>query len=142
MSTEQERLASTGSAIASSILGESQGFSGFSSNDISKCREFYADKLGLNVSEDHGMLTLNLAGGAKVIIYPKPNHEPASFTVLNFPVKDVDQAVDRLVKAGVEFEHYQGMNLDERGIMRGQGPTIAWFKDPAGNILSVLEQAN
>ena len=140
MSPEQDRPASTGSAVVSSILGESHGFSGFSSNDIQKSREFYSDRLGLGVTEAHGMLTLNLAGGAKVIIYPKPDHEPASFTVLNFPVKDVDQAVDRLIEAGVEFEHYQGMNLDERGIMRGQGPTIAWFKDPAGNILSVLQQ--
>jgi len=113
--------------------------SGLSSNDIPKTGEFYAKTLGLDVTEANGMLTLNLAGGKKVIIYPKPNHEPASFTVLNFPVTDIDQVVDSLTRSGVQFEHYEGMHQDDHGIMRGQGPAIAWFKDPAGNILSVLE---
>jgi hypothetical protein len=95
----------------------------------------------LKVSEDHGLLTLHLAGGNNVLIYPKPNHVPATFTVLNFPVDDVDQAVDELTRRGVRFEKYDQPDIktDQKGIMRGKGPTIAWFKDPAGNILSVLE---
>jgi hypothetical protein len=91
------------------------------------------------VTEENGMLTLNLAGGGKVLIYPKDDHEPASFTVLNFPVKDIDGAVEGLTKAGVEFERYEGAGQDERGIAREYPPPIAWFKDPAGNILAVLE---
>jgi len=93
--------------------------------------------------EDHGLLTLHLPGGNNVLIYPKPNHVPATFTVLNFPVEDVDVAVDELKERGVQFEHYNQGNLktDEKGIMRGNGPTIAWFKDPAGNILSVIEKS-
>jgi predicted enzyme related to lactoylglutathione lyase len=123
------------------MLKESKAFSGFSANDIPKAKEFYGQTLGLEVSEDHGPLTLHLAGGHKVLIYPKPNHVPATFTVLNFPVKNVDQAVDELKKRGVRFEIYNlpDLKTDEKGIMRGKGPTIAWFKDPAGNILSVLE---
>ena len=121
------------------MLKDSQAFSGFYSNDIPKAREFYSRTLGLEVTEANGMLTLNLAGGGKVLIYPKDNHEPASFTVLNFPVKDIDGAVDGLTKAGVEFERYEGAGQDERGIAREYPPPIAWFKDPAGNILAVLE---
>jgi predicted enzyme related to lactoylglutathione lyase len=123
------------------MLKESKAFSGFSANDIPKAKEFYGQTLGLEVSEDHGLLTLHLAGGHKVLVYPKPNHVPATFTVLNFPVKNVDQAVDELKKRGVRFEIYNlpDLKTDEKGIMRGKGPTIAWFKDPAGNILSVLE---
>jgi len=122
-------------------LSDSKAFSGFSADDIQKEKEFYSRTLGVNVSESNGLLTLNLASGAKVIIYPKPNHAPASFTVLNFPVPSVDRAVDELTKRGVRFEKYNEPKLktDERGIWRGGGPTIAWFKDPAGNILSVLE---
>ena len=124
------------------MLKNSKAFSGFSANDIAKEKEFYAGTLGLDVSESHGILTLRLAGGHNVIIYPKPNHVPATFTVLNFPVGDVDLAVDELKKRGVRFEQYNlpDLKTDEKGIMRGNGPTIAWFKDPAGNILSVLEQ--
>ena len=121
------------------MLGQSHAFSGFSANDIPQAKQFYAGTLGLEVTEDMGILTLHLAGGGTVIIYPKDAHEPASFTVLNFPVEDVDAAVDRLAAAGVTFERYPGLHQDERGIARGQGPTIAWFKDPAGNILSVLD---
>lgn len=122
-------------------LDESKAFSGFSANDIKKAKEFYGQTLGVNVSESNGILTLNLAGGHKVVIYPKPNHVPATFTVLNFPVPSVDRAVDELTKRGVRFETYNEPQLktDERGILRGGGPVIAWFKDPAGNILSVLE---
>jgi catechol 2,3-dioxygenase-like lactoylglutathione lyase family enzyme len=122
------------------MFRESRAFSGFSTNDIEKARKFYTDTLGVEVSDDNGMLSLHLAGGGNVLIYPKPNHEPATFTVLNFPVKNIDEAVDKLTKAGVPFERYEGMKQDQRGIMRDQGPPIAWFKDPAGNILSVLEQ--
>jgi catechol 2,3-dioxygenase-like lactoylglutathione lyase family enzyme len=122
------------------MFKDSHAFSGVSSNDIPKTREFYAQTLGLEVTEQNGMLTLHLVGGGTVLIYPKDNHEPASFTVLNFPVKDIDQAVDKLTKAGIRFERYPGSNQDERGINRDQyGPPIAWFKDPAGNILAVLE---
>ena len=123
------------------MLKESKAFSGFSANDIAKAKDFYGQTLGLEVSEDHGLLTLHLAGGHKVLVYPKPNHVPATFTVLNFPVKNVNQAVDELKKRGVRFEIYNlpDLKTDEKGIMRGKGPTIAWFKDPSGNILSVLE---
>lgn len=95
--------------------------------------------LGLNVTEQNGLLTLHLAGGGTVLIYPKPDHQPATFTVLNFPVADLDQTVDKLAAAGVSFEHYEGIQQDARGVHRDQGPPIAWFKDPAGNILSILE---
>jgi predicted enzyme related to lactoylglutathione lyase len=124
------------------MLGESKAFSGFSANDISKAKEFYGRTLGLEVSESNGLLTLHLAGGNNVLIYPKANHTPAAFTVLNFPVENVDQAVDELAKRGVRFETYDfpGIKTDKKGIMRGNGPTVAWFKDPAGNILSVIEQ--
>jgi catechol 2,3-dioxygenase-like lactoylglutathione lyase family enzyme len=123
------------------MLEDSKAFSGFSANDTQKAKEFYGKTLGLNVSESNGLLTLHLAGGSKVLIYPKPNHVAATFTVLNFPVDDVDKAVDGLTKRGVRFELYNGPDIktDEKGIMRGNGPTIAWFKDPAGNILSILE---
>jgi predicted enzyme related to lactoylglutathione lyase len=124
------------------MLTDSNGFSGFSANDIPKAKEFYGRTLGLKVSESNGLLTLHLAGGNNVLIYPKPNHTPATFTVLNFPVNDVDQTVDQLTKRGVQFEIYDlpDIKTDKKGIMRGRGPTIAWFKDPAGNILSVLDQ--
>lgn len=121
------------------MLDYNGAFSGFSSDDVAKAKEFYSDTLGVDVTEENGMLTLNLAGGGKVLIYPKDNHEPASFTVLNFQVPDIDQAVDSLTKAGVQFERYEGASQDERGIQRQYGPAIAWFKDPAGNILSVLQ---
>src|SRR6476469_7873258 len=122
------------------MLKDSHAFSGFSTNDLPAAKTFYADVLGLDVSEDMGLLNLKFAGGGRGIIYPKPNHEPATFTVLNFPVADIEAAVDRLAGAGVTFERYEGLDQDGRGIARDpQGPAIAWFKDPAGNILSVLE---
>jgi len=123
------------------MLEESKAFSGFAAPDIAKVKEFYSKTLGLKVTEEHGVLTLHLASGNNVLIYPKPNHLPATFTVLNFPVDDVDLVVEELGKRGVRFEKYNGPEIktDEKGIMRGNGPTIAWFKDPAGNILSVLE---
>lgn len=124
------------------MLRASNAFSGFSVNDVPAAMKFYGDTLGLKVSEEHGIMTLHLANGAKVIAYPKENHEPASFTILNFPVPDVDKAVDALVRRGVQFERYDtdDIKTDEKGIMRGNGPTIAWFKDPAGNILSVIDE--
>lgn len=121
------------------MLSDSNAFSGFSASDVAAEKDFYGRTLGLQVTEANGLLTLHLAGGGTVLIYPKPNHEPASFTVLNFPVANIDQAVDELAKAGVQFERYAGLTQDERGIHRGDGPPIAWFKDPAGNILSVLQ---
>ena len=126
-----------------SMLKDSKAFSGFSAGDIPTEKEFYSETLGLDVTESHGLLTLRLAGGNNVLIYPKPNHVPATFTVLNFPVKDVDLAVDELTKRGIRFEKYDlpDLKTDMKGIMRGNGPTIAWFKDPAGNILSVIEEA-
>ena len=123
------------------MLRESHAFSGFSVDDIQKAKEFYTRTLGLDISESNGLLELHLAGGATVLIYPKPNHAPATFTVLNFPVASIEEAVDRLTKSGIQFERYEGdIKTDEKGIFRGGGPLIAWFKDPAGNILSVLEQ--
>jgi len=124
------------------MLRASNAFSGFSVNDVPAAMEFYGDILGLKVSEDHGIMTISLSNGGSVIAYPKNNHEPATFTVLNFPVPDVDKAVDALNGKGVKFERYDtgDIKTDPKGIMRGHGPTIAWFKDPAGNILSVLDE--
>jgi len=124
------------------VLGDSKAFNGFSVDDIQKAKEFYGQTLGLKVSESHGLLTLHFAGGNNVLIYPKPNHAPATFTILNFPVGNVAKDVDELAKRGVRFEIYNTTDIktDKKGIMRGNGPTIAWFKDPAGNILSVLNE--
>ena len=122
------------------MFHDAKTFSSFSVNDLKRAKEFYAGVLGLDVNESPEGLALNLAGGAMVFLYPKPNHEPATFTVLNFQVDDVEKAVDELVKKGVKFEQYDMADLktDAKGIARGNGPTIAWFKDPAGNILSVV----
>ena len=124
------------------MFTDSKAFSGFSVDDLRKAKEFYGQTLGLEINEMPEGLQLSVSGGGKIFIYPKPNHKPATFTILNFPVDDVEQAVDELAKRGVGFEHYnQGeLKTDEKGIARGAGPKIAWFKDPAGNILSVLEQ--
>jgi predicted enzyme related to lactoylglutathione lyase len=121
------------------MLNGKAAFSGFSSNDIPKTKAFYADTLGLDVTDDDGMLTLKFPNGHSVIIYPKENHEPATYTTLNFEVDDIEGAVDALVAKGVAFERYEFAGQDERGIMRDQGPPIAWFKDPVGNILSVIK---
>jgi predicted enzyme related to lactoylglutathione lyase len=122
------------------MLKDSHAYAGFSANDINVAKEFYSTTLGLDVSEENGMLTLDLAGGARVLIYPKDNHQAATYTVLNFPVDDIDATVDELTSRGVAFERYEGMNQDARGVMRDFGPPIAWFTDPAGNILSVVEE--
>jgi catechol 2,3-dioxygenase-like lactoylglutathione lyase family enzyme len=122
------------------MLATSPAFSGFSTDDIATARAFYAGTLGLEVTEENGMLTLHLTGGGRVLIYPKDAHEPASYTVLNFPVDDIDAAVDELTAKGIAFEVYEGSPQDARGIVREYGPPIAWFKDPAGNVLSVIQQ--
>ena len=123
------------------MLEHSKAFSGIAVRDLEESRRFYGDVLGLRVEDsDMGMLVLRLTGDRPILLYPKPDHEPAGYTVLNFPVDDVEQAVDRLTAAGVAFERYDGFEQDEKGIARtDEGPAIAWFTDPAGNILSVLE---
>ena len=123
------------------MFQDNRAYSGFSVDDIAAAREFYGQTLGLAVTEANGMLHLRIGNGAEVLLYPKPNHTPAAFTVLNFPVADIDQAVDEMTKVGVRFEIYDEAYLktDAKGIVREGGPKIAWFKDPAGNILSVLE---
>ena len=124
------------------MLAQSAAFSGFSVDDVPAARAFYADTLGLEVTEENGMLTLHLAGDRPVIVYPKPDHQPATFTILNFPVPDVEAAVDGLTARGIVFERYEGTEIetDAKGVFRGGGPLIAWFTDPAGNVLSVIEQ--
>ena len=124
------------------MLADSKAFSGFAVDDVDKAREFYGETLGLKTSvydEQNGLLALHLAGGRDTLIYHKPDFTPATYTILNFPVEDVGAAVDELTSRGVQFERYEGFEQDEKGIARGPGPAIAWFKDPAGNILSVLE---
>jgi catechol 2,3-dioxygenase-like lactoylglutathione lyase family enzyme len=125
-------------------LNQDQAFSGFSVDDIPRALDFYSRVLGVDVVEANGMLSLAIGGGKSVLVYPKPNHVPATYTCLNFPVEDIEAAVEALTSAGIEFEHYDGMT-DEKGIARGissgEGPDIAWFKDPAGNIISILQDA-
>lgn len=122
------------------MFANTKAFSGFAVDDLQKAREFYERTLGLKVSEEHGLLTLHLAGGRDTLVYPKPDHTPASYTILNFPVDDIDKAVDELTARGVRFKRYDGFDQDEKGVSRAEGPYIAWFTDPAGNILSVLEE--
>jgi catechol 2,3-dioxygenase-like lactoylglutathione lyase family enzyme len=122
------------------MLEHSKAFSGFSVDDIPKARQFYGETLGLRVTEENGLLTLHTAGDRDTVVYPKDDHTPATYTILNFPVEDVDKTVDELTARGVRFERYEGFEQDEKGVFRGQGPLIAWFKDPAGNILSVIQQ--
>jgi len=123
------------------MFKDSKAFGSFSVNDLQKAKEFYGRTLGLQVFETPEGLELRIADSARVFMYPKPNHIPATFTILNFPVHDIEQAMAELEERGVRFEHYdgEGIKTDEKGIFRGGGPLIAWFKDPAGNILSVLE---
>lgn len=123
------------------MFKETRAFSSFSVDDIQNAKLFYSGILGLNVSDGpEGTIKLHLDGGGGLIIYPKPNHVPATFTVLNFSVDNVEKTVDELNALGISFEKYEGIESDEKGIVRGRGPTIAWFKDPAGNTLSVLEE--
>ena len=124
------------------MFKDTKAFSGFAVNNLQKAQEFYGQTLGLDVTEVHGLLQLHIAGGTTILMYPKENHTPATFTILNFPVANIEQVVDELTRRGVRFESYNEGELvtDEKGIFRGGGPLIAWFKDPAGNILSVLEE--
>src|ERR671928_1071785 len=117
------------------MLTNTKAFSGFAVDDVPKAKKFYSETLGLRVSEEYGMLWLHIAGECDILVYPKPGHTPATFTILNFPVDDIDKAVDELAERGVCFERYDGLEQDEKGIYRGGGPYIAWFKDPAGNVL-------
>ncbi|MFI1018345.1 VOC family protein [Streptomyces sp. NPDC020965] len=122
------------------MFRDTRAFSGFAVDDLSTARRFYGETLGLEVTDENGLLTLRLGGGTAVLVYPKPDHTPAVFTLLNFPVDDIEKAVDELIARGVEFERYQGFTQDGKGIARDSGgPPIAWFRDPAGNILAVLE---
>ena len=125
------------------MLADAKAFSGFAVDDIEAAKRFYGETLGLKVTvlvEAHGLITLNLADGQDVFVYAKPDHAPADFTLLNFQVDDIDAAVDDLSSRGVSFERYDSFDQDDKGILRGPGPSIAWFKDPAGNTLSVLQQ--
>jgi catechol 2,3-dioxygenase-like lactoylglutathione lyase family enzyme len=123
-----------------SMFATTEAFSGFAVDDLERAREFYGEKLGLETSVEHGRMTLHLAGGRPTLVYPKPNHTPADYTILNFKVDDVEAAVDELATRGVQLERYEGIEQDERGIMRAGGPYIGWFKDPAGNVLAVLQE--
>jgi catechol 2,3-dioxygenase-like lactoylglutathione lyase family enzyme len=122
------------------MFANTKAFSGFAVDDLSKARGFYGETLGLKTSEEHGLMTLHLAGDRNTLVYPKPDHTPADYTILNFPVEDIDAAVAELTARGVRFERYSGLEQDEKGVFRGGGPYIAWFKDPAGNVLSVLQE--
>jgi catechol 2,3-dioxygenase-like lactoylglutathione lyase family enzyme len=125
------------------MFENTKAYNGFAVDDIQKAKEFYGETLGLKVSvldEENGLLSLDLNGDPDTLVYLKPDFEPATYTILNFPVDDVDKAVDELSGRGVSFERYEGFDQDEKGIARGNGPQIAWFKDPAGNILSVLQE--
>jgi catechol 2,3-dioxygenase-like lactoylglutathione lyase family enzyme len=127
------------------MLSDSAAFSGFTVDDIPAAEAFYRGVLGLRVTEEHGMLTLHLAGDRATLVYPKQDHAPATYTILNFPVDDIDSAIDDLTARGVEFVRYDDLPQDAKGVLRGlandRGPDIAWFTDPAGNILSVLQQS-
>jgi catechol 2,3-dioxygenase-like lactoylglutathione lyase family enzyme len=125
------------------MFANTKAFSGFAVDDLEKARQFYGETLGLKTSvldEGAGLLTLHIAGDRDTFVYVKPDFTPATYTILNFPVDDIDGAVDELASRGVTFEKYDGFEQDEKGVARGPGPPIAWFKDPAGNILAVLEQ--
>ena len=122
------------------MFANTKAFSGFAVDDLEQARRFYGETLGIKTSEQHGLMILHLAGDRDTLVYPKAGHTPATYTILNFPVDDIDKAVDELTARGVRFERYEGMSTqDEKGINRGGGPYIAWFTDPAGNILAVLQ---
>jgi predicted enzyme related to lactoylglutathione lyase len=124
------------------MFADTRAYSGFAVDDFGKAREFYGETLGLKTTvmdEEHGLMTLHLAGGRDTLVYSKPDFEPATYTILNFEVDDVDEAVDQLASRGVSFERYDNFDQDEKGVFRDGGPNIAWFKDPAGNVLAVLE---
>jgi catechol 2,3-dioxygenase-like lactoylglutathione lyase family enzyme len=120
------------------MFKDTKAFSGFAVPDVEQARRFYGETLGIETSVDNGLLTLHIAGDRPTLVYEKPDFAPATYTILNFPVDDIDEVVDGLAQRGVQFERYEGFDQDEKGVARGQGPDIAWFKDPAGNILAVL----
>jgi catechol 2,3-dioxygenase-like lactoylglutathione lyase family enzyme len=122
------------------MFANTKAYSGFAVDDLQKARAFYGETLGLKTSEEHGLMTLHLAGDRPTLVYVKPDFAPATYTILNFPVEDIDKAVDELAARDVRFERYDGFGQDEKGIFRQEGPYIAWFKDPAGNVLSVLQE--
>jgi len=122
------------------MFENTRAFSGFAVDDLAAARKFYGETLGLKTSEQYGLLTLHLAGGRDTLVYPKPDHQPATYTILNFAVDDIDAAVDELARRGVHIERYEGLGQDDKGINRAGGPYIAWFKDPAGNVLAVLQE--
>jgi catechol 2,3-dioxygenase-like lactoylglutathione lyase family enzyme len=125
------------------MFADTKAYSGFAVDDLEKAREFYGETLGLKTTvldEENGLLSLDLAGDRSTLVYLKPDFTPATYTILNFPVDDIDEAVDELAERGVSFERYEGFEQDEKGISRGNGPEIAWFKDPAGNILAVHKE--
>ena len=126
------------------MLTDSKAYSGFAVDDLGRAREFYGETLGLKtevLDEQNNLMALHLAGDRPTIVYLKPDFAPATYTILNFPVADIEAAVDELAARGVEFERYDGFEQDEKGVFRGGGPNIAWFTDPAGNVLSVIEAA-
>jgi catechol 2,3-dioxygenase-like lactoylglutathione lyase family enzyme len=122
------------------MFGSTEAFSGFAVGDMDKARQFYGETLGIQTSMENGLMTLHLAGDRPTLVYPKPDHTPAAYTILNFRVDEIEQAVDQLAARGVTLERYDGFEQDERGIFRGGGPFIGWFKDPAGNVLAVLQE--
>jgi catechol 2,3-dioxygenase-like lactoylglutathione lyase family enzyme len=122
------------------MFEDTTAFSGFAVDHLEAARKFYGETLGLATSVDHGLLWLHLAGGRDTLVYAKPDHVPATYTILNFQVDDIDAAVDELIGRGVQLERYEGLGQDDKGINRAGGPFIAWFKDPAGNILAVLQE--
>ena len=124
------------------MFANSKAYSGFAVDDLQKAQQFYGETLGLKTTvldEENGLMSLELAGDRPTLVYRKPDFTPATYTILNFPVDDIDEAVDGLAARGVRFERYDAFEQDEKGISRGNGPQIAWFKDPAGNVLSVLQ---
>jgi catechol 2,3-dioxygenase-like lactoylglutathione lyase family enzyme len=122
------------------MFANTKAYSGFAVDDMQKAREFYGETLGLKTSEEYGLMWLHLAGDRDTLVYPSPDHTPVTYTILNFPVDHIDEAVDELAARGVRFERYDGVEQDKKGIFRAEGPYIAWFKDPAGNVLSVLQE--
>ncbi len=122
------------------MFENTKAYSGFAVDDVEQARKFYGETLGLKTSVEHGLMTLHIAGDRGTLVYEKADLEPANYTILNFPVDDIDAAVDGLAARGVQFERYDGFDQDDKGIFRGGGPYIAWFTDPAGNVLSVLQE--
>jgi len=122
------------------MFEDTRAYSGIAVHDLAAARTFYGGTLGLRTSEEYGLMWLHLAGGRDTLVYEQPNATPASFTILNFEVDDIDRAMDALAARGVRFEHYDDLTQDDKGVFRADGPYVAWFKDPSGNVLSVLQE--